>query len=195
MGFRGRAGFGQGQMVRGGRRSAVERLSPQTREALVAAHTAVKEERWGDAAAAFDRFGGVAEQRQLPRIAAFLYARAATAHGRVGAKDAMLASAEKGLQNAVAARDNGFSARVFGAFLESLKETDFSDGEPAIRDAMRNALGVAPRAPGQRRAPSRDQLRNLAASCDVCGSPLNGEELQVTEEGRADCPTCGSAVL
>ncbi|MCB9684279.1 MAG: hypothetical protein H6735_04460 [Alphaproteobacteria bacterium] len=195
MGFRGRAGFGQGPMVRGGRRSAVERLSPQTREALAAAHGAVTEGRWADAAEAFDKLGGVAQQRQLPRIAAFLYARAATAHGRAGAQPAMLASAEKGLQNAVAARDNGFSARVFGSFLAALKETDFADGEPAIREAMRNALGVAPREPGPRRAPSRDQLRNLPASCEVCGSPLNGDELQVSDEGRADCPTCGSAVL
>lgn len=194
MGFRGRGGFGQGPLVRGGRRSAVERLSPQTREALVAAHQAVAQGRWADAAAAFDRLGAVADQRQLPRIAAFLYARAATAHARAGARDPMLASAENGLRNAVAARDAGHSARIFGAYLAALKETDLAAGEPAIREAVRKALGMAPRDPSHQ-APTRDQLRNLPAACEVCGTALDGTALHVTEDGHADCPTCGTPVL
>ena len=99
MGFRGRGGvaFGTGPEVRGGRRVAAQRLSQQTRDALAEADRAIAEGRWADAGALLHRQGLVARQRQLPGIAAWLFARAAAAHARAGERAASIASAEEGL--------------------------------------------------------------------------------------------------
>ncbi len=197
MGFRGRSGavFGAGPEVRGGRRVAAQRLSQQTREALGAADAAGAEGRWAEAAALLHKQGLVARQRQLPGIAAWLFARAAGAHARAGDRAAMIASAEEGLKDAALEGNHARSARAFGALEAALAESPFADAAPAIHEAVRAALGVAPKVPGPGRELNRNQLRGLVSSCEVCGAAARAEALRSTEEGHVDCPTCGTSLL
>jgi hypothetical protein len=181
--------------VRGGRRVAAQRLSLQAREALSEADKASAEGRWAEAGALLHRQGLVARQRQLPAIAAWLFVRAAVAHVRAGDRLAMVASAEEGLKDAAVEGNHGRSARAFGALEAAVGECTFADAAQALHDAVRVALGVAPKVPGPGRELNRNQVRGLPAACEVCETATVAAALRSTEEGHVVCPTCGTPLL
>lgn len=194
MGRRGRpgTGFGAGPAMRGGRRAAGQRLGPVARQKLQEAHQLEQAGQLAEAATRFDAMGGIARDRGLRRMSTFLFARAAQCHAKVGDRDAFVASTENALADARMQGDPSHSARTFGALLDALEGTPFADARADFEAAIRNAVGVAPAAPGEQGVVNRSQARGLPTECDSCGAPVQPALVKVTDDGHADCPYCGS---
>ena len=196
MGRRGRpgAGFGAGPMVRGGRRSAAV-LGDRAREQIAEAHQLAASGQWAEAAPALSRLAGIARERGLSRMAATLGARAAQGYARTGDRDAFLAATEAAIGDAKVEGDADHGSRTFGELLAAVSDTTFSGLVPDLEGAIRQALGATPTRPSAE-APTmgRSVRRHLPASCEACGSDVEGATLRFNERGDADCPTCGSVL-
>ena len=193
MGRRGRpmTGFGQGPMMRGGRRATGQRLGPNVRAQLMEAHELKRSGRFAEAAARFDQMAAIARERDRRRMSAYLFAQAAQWHARAGSQQALIASTQNAIQDAKLEGDPDHSARTFGELLGSLQGTAFAAAKPQLETAIRDALGVAPVASAPAVA-NRSQQRSLPGECEACGAPVSAGLVKFTAEGHADCPYCGS---
>jgi hypothetical protein len=196
MGRRGRPGMGlnAGPAMRGGRRQAGQRLGPGARQQLQEAHQLKQSGRFAEAAAKFDTMGGIARERGMSRMSAWLFAQAAQCHAKAGDRRALVSSTENAISDARLEGDARHSARTFGELVGSLDGTPFAGAKGDIEGAIRNALGVAPSVGGEPVAVNRSQSRGLPTECDGCGAPVSASLVKFTEDGHADCPYCGSVL-
>ncbi|MEZ4241741.1 MAG: hypothetical protein R3F59_37455 [Myxococcota bacterium] len=196
MGRRGRPGMGMrtGPALRGGRRQQRGGLGEKAREQLQQARALAEAGKFAEAAASYDRMAGIARERDMPRMASTLSAKAAQNHAKAGDRQGLVASTEAAIGDAKQEGDAGHAARTFGDLVGSLGGTSFASAAPDIEGAIRQALGVSPAAAPTPEASGlgRSQRRNLPTACDACGAPVSAGDLRFDERGDADCPYCGS---
>lgn len=192
MGQRGRPGvFSQGPAVRGGKRIGEQRLGERARDTLAAAHEAWAGGRWAEAGAGFAKGVRICRDRGMHRSAAWLGTLEAAAHAKGGDARAALGAVEGALADARADGDRSHAASVFGELLAALAGTPLEASVPDLERAIREAVGVAPRARDQEL--NRSDKRTLPGRCDVCGVAPDPEKVRPSDDG-SDCQLCGSVL-
>lgn len=182
-------------MRRGGRRRASNRLGDVARQRLKEARGHYREGRYGEAAALFERMAGVARERDMPRVAVHLGARAAACHAQLGDAAAFETWLGHAISDAQHEGDRDRAARTFGRLVQALKESPLSEQASDVVQTVRSQLGVVPRAPELSTAPvNRSVRRHLPQKCANCGAPVNADDVEFNEDGSVDCETCGGLV-
>jgi hypothetical protein len=185
-------GFGQGPVVRGGRRLGEQRLGDRARDALVASHAARDGGRWAEAAPGFEKSAMVCRDRGMTRSATWLGTLAAECRARAGDAAGAVAALEAAIGDARADGDKGHSAQVFGELLAALAGTPLAGAVADLERAIRDAVGVAPKPPGGADV-NRTLKRTLPATCDTCGTATDAARARRSEDG-ADCHVCGAVL-
>lgn len=185
-------GFGQGPVVRGGKRLGEQRLGERARDALVASHAAREDGRWAEAAAGFEKAAKTCRERAMTRSATWLGCLAAECRAKAGEAPAALAALEAAIADARADGDKAHSATVFGELIAALPGTPLASAAADLERALRDAVGVPPKPPAGPEV-NRSLKRTLPAACDTCGAPTDAARARRSEDG-ADCHVCGAVV-
>lgn len=184
--------MGTGPVRRGGRRKAEHRLGDVARQRIQEAHAHLAADEAVEAAEKFARMGRVADEREMPRVAAHLGAHAALAHAMNGDREAFAAALDEAVAAAKKDADKDRSSRLFGRILARLEGTELADLADDTRADLRNRLGVTPKAPTADPSVNRKMRRHLGKRCATCGAEVTEFAIASNDDGSVDCERCGS---
>ncbi|MEM6926670.1 MAG: hypothetical protein AAF602_07070, partial [Myxococcota bacterium] len=141
MARRGRMGtgamMGTGPVRRGGRRKAEHRLGDVARQRINEAHAHLAAGEAAEAAEKFLRMGRVADEREMPRVAAHLEAHAALAHATAGDAESFGSALDEAVAAAKKDADKDRSSRLFGRILAKLADTPLAEVVDETRASLR----------------------------------------------------------
>ncbi|MEN0062678.1 MAG: hypothetical protein AAGA48_11045 [Myxococcota bacterium] len=184
--------MGTGPVRRGGRRKVEHRLGDVARQRIQEAHAHLAAGEAEPAATKFQRMANVAQEREMPRVAAHLGAHAALAHAMAGDREAFTASLDAAVAEAQKDGDKDRTSRLFGRFLDRLADTPFADDAATLKPTLRNQLGVTPKAPAADPSVNRSMRRHLPKRCANCGADVDEATIAFNDDGSVDCDRCGS---
>ncbi len=184
--------MGTGPVRRGGRRKAEHRLGDVARRRIQEAHEHLAAGEATEAADKFARTSRVADEREMPRVAAHLGAHAALAHAMADDREGFAAALDEAVAAAKKDADKDRSARLFGRILARVAETPLADAVEETRAALRTQLGVTPRAPSADPSVNRSMRRHLGKRCATCGAEVSEASIAFNDDGSVDCERCGS---